>query len=112
VAVSATLLATATPALAQPKGKIVGQVDNAWMRPIVIAKGADGRSYRAAVRSDGRFWINDIPSGEYVVTAQGCNAQWTIGTVTVRKGKIALPPSSDPTADECVIVGLMSRKPR
>lgn len=110
MAASAGMLAVASPAYAQPKGKIVGQVDNGWIRPIVTAKNVDGQTYRAAVRSDGRFWIKGLPAGNYVVSAQGCNVQWIVGNVTVSGGTAVLPPASDPTADDCIIIGVMSRK--
>jgi hypothetical protein len=108
-AVSATLLGTATPALAQPKGKIVGQVDFFGVRPIVMAEAADGRTYRAKVRPDGRFLIKNLPSGNYVITSRACSEKRVIGNVTVQTGEVVLPRSQDPAEDLCITVGMVQR---
>jgi hypothetical protein len=107
LAASAGMLAITSPAYAQPKGKIVGKVDGHQ----VIATDEAGRRYRAALRQDGRFWFRGLPPGKYVVSAHGCTEPWTVGTATVRGGKVELPPSFDPKADECIIVGVIVRKP-
>ena len=109
VAVSAGVLAAASPALAEAGGKLVGHIDSGF-RVKVTAKDADGRSYRAAVRQDGRFWFKKLPPGDYVVTARGCSNEWTVGKASIRSGTIELPKSVDP--DDCIIVGVMEIKDR
>jgi hypothetical protein len=107
LAASAGMLAITSPAYAQPRGKIVGKVDGHQ----VVATDEAGRRYRAALRQDGRFWFRGLPPGKYVVSAHGCTEPWTVGTATVRDRKVELPPSFDSKADECIIVGVMVRKP-
>ncbi len=107
LAASAGMLAVATPALGQSSGSIVGHIDGV-MLVRVTATDATGRSFRAAVRSDGKFWFKNLPAGEYVVIAQGCEVQWTVGKVTVSGRKVTLPPSTDPS--ECIIIGAIEIK--
>jgi hypothetical protein len=108
LAASAGILAVATPAFAQSGGSIVGNIDGVLIRARVTAPDANGRTYRAAVRNDGKFWFKNLPAGEYEVSAQGCEAPWTIGKVTVSGGKVVMARSVDPS--ECIIVGLMQVK--
>lgn len=110
-AASAGLLATAAPAHATDRGKIVGQIDTSYWGAVVFATDTTGKRYRGGVRGDGRFWIKKLPPGDYVVTATSCGGEaWTVGKVSVAHGETSLPKASEPPEDECIIVGVMERK--
>jgi hypothetical protein len=110
-AASASALVSAVPALAQDKGKIVGKIDSTYWAPRVIATATDGKVHRAAVRDDGRFWIRNLPPGDYVVTATSCDGVWTVGTVTVKQRQVVMPPASEPVDERCIIVGMIQIEP-
>jgi hypothetical protein len=107
IAASAGMLALAPPAFADSGGRIVGQIqmDNTYVR--VTATDAAGNIYRAVVRNDGRYWFRPLPPGNYVVSAENCSGEWTVGAVTVGNRKVVLPKSANPR-DECIIIGVIT----
>lgn len=105
-AASAGLIAAASPALAKAPGKITGQIETSFWAAKVYATDASGKRFRASLKRNGRYWIKNLPPGDYVVTASSCDGDWTVGKVTVSGGEARLAKASEP-GQECIIIGVM-----
>ncbi|HEX7849133.1 MAG TPA: carboxypeptidase-like regulatory domain-containing protein, partial [Sphingomonas sp.] len=106
---AASLLAAAEPAMARqkgPQGVIAGKIRTTDWNTRVTATTADGKSYSARVKPDGRYRLKKIPAGTYTLTfVPGCGNSWMIDKIVVADGEVAVPEATDPNG--CIIVGML-----
>ena len=109
VAATAGLLASSAPAVAKgdrPAGAIAGNVHDSWTRTRVTATNANGQTFRARVKGNGRFRIRHLPGGTYTLTFEPtCGSSWTVENVVVGAGETIVPETHGP--DQCIVVGLL-----
>lgn len=109
VAATAGLLTTGAPAFAErdrPDGAIAGTVETYAIRMRVTATGTGGQTFRARVRSNGRFRIRHVPADTYTLTfVPVCGNSWTVENVVVRDGETIVPAVQN--VDGCIFIGLL-----
>lgn len=107
-AATAALLTAGTPALAKrerPAGAIAGTIATSGFRARVTAAGPGGQTFRARIRSNGRFRIRHVPAGTYTLTFTDCGGTWTVENVVVGRGETVVPDVPD--REMCIVVGLL-----
>lgn len=83
------LLSLSLNSLWAQAGTIKGKVTNGTNAPFAdINISLEGTQYGAATESDGRYQINKIPSGNYVLVASGVGFQTQKEEITVEAGEI------------------------
>lgn len=109
VAATAGLLTAGAPALARrdrPDGAIAGNVESFGARVRVTATGPGGQTFRARVRSNGRFRIRRVPAGTYTLTfVPDCGDNWTVENVVVGNGETIVSNVQD--TGQCIVVGML-----
>ena len=109
VAATAGLLTAGAPVLAKedrPGGAIAGKIAPFAFGGRVTATGPDGRTFRAKVRSNGRFRIRGVPAGTYSLSvAPDCGETWTVENVVVGTGETIVSDSQD--RGGCIIIGML-----
>ena len=108
-AATAGLLTAGAPAFARqdrPGGAIAGTVAGTGFRARVIATGPGGQTFRAKIRSNGRFRIRHVPAGTYTLSfAADCGANWTVENVVVGIGETNVRDVRD--RDMCIVIGML-----
>jgi hypothetical protein len=105
---TAGLLAAGAPALAKadrPAGAIAGKVV-LGIRGRVTATSPDGQTFRAKVRSNGRFRISGVPAGTYTLTfVPDCGDKSAMGNVVVGNSETIVPDLQNTSV--CIILGML-----
>ncbi|MDB5723609.1 MAG: hypothetical protein JWQ16_363 [Novosphingobium sp.] len=107
VGVSAGLLMS-SPAISRErasKGAISGQNHRLDLGSRIVARNAEGRAFRATVKTNGYYRIKNLVPGTYTVEfISSCGESWTNPNVIVDGGQTAI---SEPPRDysECIVVG-------
>jgi len=108
-AATAGLLTANAPTFARqvrPAGVIAGRVAFCSFNMRVVATGADGRTFRARVRNDGRFRIKHLPAGAYRLSFKSHGQEDQVfENVVVRDGEISQPNLDN--GYQCVVVGML-----
>jgi hypothetical protein len=109
VAATAGLLAASAPAIAsqdRSAGTIAGKVQYPWFRTHVIATGANGQTFRARVKNNGKFRLGHLPAGTYALTFHpDCGDSWTVEDVVVGAGETIVPDTED--RSRCITIGML-----